>query len=66
MKEEPPPLLLSKWFRRTEFGMNPDAYKATMVNNETRVRFTPSPFGWVIGHWLNIDIKLDQDQDLMR
>lgn len=65
-EELSPPLELNKWFRLTELGMNPEAYKATMVNDDTRIRFTPSPFGRVIGRWLNIDIRLDEVEDLMR
>jgi hypothetical protein len=47
--------------------MSPNAYKATMVNDDTRVRFTPSqlrPQG-VLGGWLNISIKPDQFEDLL-
>lgn len=61
----PATLELSKWTRLTELGMSADAFKATMVNPETRVQFTPSANGAVIGRWMNIDIKLDQVQDLM-
>jgi hypothetical protein len=64
--ELPLPLELNKWARLTELGMSPEAYKAAMVNNETRIRFTPSPFGSVIGRWLNIDLKPGFVQDLMR
>jgi len=61
----PAPLNLNKWHRLTELGMSPEAYKATMVSDETRVRFTTSPFGRVIASWLNIDIKLDLVDDFM-
>lgn len=64
-EELPAPLDLNKWVRLTELGMNPDAYKATMVNDETRIRFTPSPLGGVIGRWLNIDIELDNFDDFL-
>jgi hypothetical protein len=52
----------NKWNRLTELGMSPANYKATMVNEETRIRFTPSPVRQpgVLGGWLNISIKLDQ------
>ncbi len=55
----------NKWLRLTELGMSPEAYKATMVNEESRIRFTPSPYGRVIGDWLNISIKLDVVDDLL-
>ena len=61
----PAPLELNKWVRLTELGMSAAAFKATMVNEDTRIWFTQSPYGRVIGGWLNIDIKLDQVQDLM-
>lgn len=64
--EEPgSPLRPNKWVRLTELGMAPSAYKATMVNDETRIRFTPSPLGRVIGGWLNISIKLNLVDDLL-
>jgi hypothetical protein len=55
----------NKWYRLTELGMDPIAYKVTMVNQDTRIRFTQSPLGRVIGGWLNISIKLDLVDDLM-
>jgi len=55
----------NKWVRLTELGMGPNAYKATMVNDDTRIRFAQSPLGRVIGGWLNISIKLDQFDDLL-
>ncbi|HNO64829.1 MAG TPA: hypothetical protein PKK39_00640 [Tepidiformaceae bacterium] len=61
----PAPLDLNKWTRLTELGMSPDAYRATMVHDATRIRFTPSPFGSVIGRWLNIDIKPGDGDDLL-
>ena len=64
--EEPgSPLKPNKWARLTELGMSPPAYKAAMVNDETRIRFTPSPLGRVIGGWMNISIKLNQVDDLL-
>jgi len=60
VKEElPEPLNLNKWYRLTELGMSLEAFKVTMCDNETRIRFTQSPFGNVISHWINIDLKLD-------
>ncbi|MCL4232211.1 MAG: hypothetical protein KJ053_11560 [Dehalococcoidia bacterium] len=61
----PPPLDLNRWTRLTELGMSADAYRATMVDDETRIRFTPSPFGPVIGRWLNIDIAPGAGEDLL-
>lgn len=58
-------LNLKKWTRLTELGMSADAYRATMVDDETRIRFTPSPLGNVIGAWLNIDIHSGPGEDLM-
>ncbi len=61
------PLKPNKWARLTELGMSPTAFKATMVNEDTRIRFTPSqlrPAG-VLGGWLNISIRLDQYDDLL-
>ncbi len=54
----------NKWVRLTELGMSPDAYKATMVNEDTRIRFAASPHGNVLSGWLNISIKLDQVEEL--
>ena len=59
-------LKVNKWYRLTELGMSIEAFHATMVTKETRIRFTPSPFGNVIGDWLNIGIKLDDVQDFMK
>jgi hypothetical protein len=56
---------LNRWYRLTELGMSPEAYKATMVHDETRIRFTPSPFGRVIGRWMNISIRLDHVEDFL-
>ncbi len=50
----------------TELGMSPDAYRAAMVNEETRVSFAPSPLGNVVGGWMNIAIKLEDVEDLMK
>jgi len=55
----------NKWFRLTELGMSPEAYRTDMVNDDTRIRFTPSPLGNVIGKWMNISIKLEQVEDLL-
>jgi len=64
-EEMEPHLQLNKWFRLTELGMSVEAFHATMVNDETRIRFTPSPLGNVLAGWLNIDIKLDLVEDLL-
>lgn len=61
-----PFLKVNKWYRLTELGMSIEAFHATMVNRETSIRFTLSPFGNVIGDWLNIGIKLDKVQDFMK
>lgn len=68
--EEPnSPLRPNKWVRLTELGMGPKAYIANLVNDETRIRFEPSPLGdilgGVIGGWLNISIKLGRVEDLL-
>ena len=65
--EEPDSLLNpNRWFRMTELGMvNFDAYRKTMVDTETRIRFTPSPLSRVIGEWINIFIKLELIEDLL-
>ncbi|MDD5190605.1 MAG: hypothetical protein PHE50_06145 [Dehalococcoidales bacterium] len=58
----------NKWARLTELGMSPNAFRATMCNEETRIRFTPSPVipsPGVITGWMNISIKLDQYDDLL-
>lgn len=65
--EEPSPdLRLNKWFRLTELGMSPAAYRATMVDKETRVSFAPSPLGNVLGAWMNIAINPENPQDLLK
>ena len=51
------PLKPNRWVRLTELGMSPKAYIADMVDEETRIRFTWSPLGNVIGGWLNISLK---------
>jgi hypothetical protein len=58
----------NKWTRLTELGMSSAAYIADMVNDETRIRFTPSQFGGggVIGGWMNISIKLEQVDDFLK
>jgi hypothetical protein len=73
VQEKPDSLLKpNKWARLTELGMSPSAFKETMINEETRVRFTPPttrPMGvieWSRGGWLNISIKLDQYDDLLK
>jgi hypothetical protein len=55
----------NKFYRLTELGISPEGFMATMVNYGTRVRFTQSPFGSVIGKWLNISIYLDIVDDLL-
>ncbi len=60
------PLRPNKWYRLTELGMSPEAYRATMIDNSTRIRFQPSPHGKVIGGWINISINLNQAEDLLR
>jgi hypothetical protein len=62
--ELPAPLALNKWDRLTELGMSADAYRAAMVHDETRIRFTPG-YVDVIGRWLNIDIKPGPGEDLL-
>lgn len=64
--EEPgSPLRPNRWARLTELGMGPKAYIANMVNDETRIRFTWSPLGNVIGGWMNISIKPDLMDDFL-
>jgi hypothetical protein len=48
--------------------MHPAAIKITMVNDETRVRFTSPPGARpsVLSGWLNISIKLEQFDDLLK
>lgn len=57
----------NKWARLTELGMSPATYKATMVNEDTRIRFTPSPARprGVLGGWMNISIRLDEYDDFL-
>jgi hypothetical protein len=45
--------------------MAPKAYIANMVNDDTRIRFTWSPLGNVIGGWMNISIKPNQVEDFL-
>jgi hypothetical protein len=59
------PLRLNKWFRLTELGGTDDMFYELMVNPKTRIRFTPSPLGNVIGGWGNIFIKLDDVEELL-
>jgi hypothetical protein len=64
--EEPgSPLRPNRWFRMTELGMGPRAYIANMVTDETRIRFTWSPLGNVIGGWINISIKPNLVDDFL-
>lgn len=59
------PIKPNKWKRLTELGMAPKAYIANMVTDETRIRFTGSPLGRVIGGWMNISIKPGLVDDLL-
>ncbi len=60
------PLHPNRWFRLTELGLvSFDAYRTTMVDDETRLRFTPSPLSRVIGDWRNIFIKPPLVEDLL-
>lgn len=61
------PLRPNMWVRLTELGMSPTNYRTTMVDEETRIRFTPSPVNprGVIGGWLNISIKPDEFDDFL-
>jgi len=61
------PLKPNRWVRLTELGMSPANYKTTMVNEDTRIRFTPSPVNprGVLGGWLNISIKPDEYDDFL-
>jgi hypothetical protein len=64
--EEPgSPLKPNRWVRLTELGMGPKAYVANMVNDETRIRFTGSPLGNVIGGWMNVSIRPNRVDDLL-
>jgi hypothetical protein len=65
-EEQGAPFHPNKWSRLTELGMSPAAYIADMVTEATRIRFTPSPFGNIIGEWLNISIKLPQVEDFLK
>ncbi|HUY29102.1 MAG TPA: EthD domain-containing protein [Candidatus Binataceae bacterium] len=60
------PFQPNKWVRLTELGMSPAAYIADMVADETRIRFTPSPFGAIIGAWINISIKQNHVDDFLK
>jgi len=60
------PLHPNKWYRLTELGMSPDAFNADMVDDETRILFTPSPIPNVLAGWMNISIKLDKFTDLIK
>lgn len=57
---------LNRWYRLTELGMSPEAYKATMVHDESRIRFEQSPLGRVIGLWMNISIRFEDVEDLLK
>ncbi len=59
------PLNPNTWYRMTELGMSPETYHTVLVNKETRIRFTLSPVGDVIGKWLNIGIKLELVEDFL-
>lgn len=59
-------LKINKWYRLTELGMSIEAFHATMVKNDTRIRFTQSPYGNVISGWLNIAIKLDAVENFLK
>lgn len=59
----------NKWVRLTELGMSREAYMATMVNEETRIRFTPpagAPMHQVLAGWLNMGIKLREVEELLK
>ena len=66
------PIKPNRWARLTELGMSPNAFRTTMIDDATRVRFTPSPVGpgnTVINwsqDWRNVSIKLDQYEDLLK
>jgi len=59
-------LRLNRWFRNTELGFcSFEAFLTTLVDDRTRVRFTQSPFGRVLGDWMNIFIRLEDVDDLL-
>ena len=41
----------NKYYRLFELGMSPESYTAVMINDESRIRFTTSPFGRVTNHY---------------
>jgi hypothetical protein len=60
----------NKYYRLTELGMSPESYTAVMINDESRIRFTTSPFGRVMGStsiapYFNISIKLHIVDDFL-
>ncbi len=55
----------NKYFRLTELGMSPASYTAVMIDDDSRIRFTTSPFGRVMGHYYNISIKFHIVDNLM-
>ncbi len=55
----------NKFYRLTELGMSPNSYKAVMVNEDSKIRFTPSPFGRVMGNYFNMSIKFHIVDDLL-
>ena len=59
------PLKLNKWYRLTELGVTFDMFYNSMINPETRIRFTQSPVGNVLGGWGNIFIKLDDVEEFL-
>ena len=59
------PINPNKWYRLTELGMNPETYRRNMVHEETRINFTQSHLGRVMGSWMNIGVKLDQPDEFL-
>ena len=55
----------NKFYRLTELGMSPESYTAVMINEDSRIRFTTSPFGRVMGNYFNISIKLHIVDDFL-
>ena len=55
----------NKFYRLTELGMSAESYKAVMVNEDSRVRFTPSPFGKVMGNYFNCSTMRRTVDDLL-
>ena len=45
--------------------MSPESYTAVMINEDSRIRFTTSPFGRVMGNYFNISIKLHIVDDFL-